>query len=72
MDAAQLFFMRSDQSVALIMGNERYGIDPETVNECHAIVWIPMQGLKGSLNVALAFGIAAYYLRFAYLASEKK
>jgi tRNA G18 (ribose-2'-O)-methylase SpoU len=48
----------------LIVGNENYGIDPGILDECHQIVHIPMSGLKESLNVAIAFSIAAYWMTF--------
>jgi tRNA G18 (ribose-2'-O)-methylase SpoU len=32
---------------------------------CDRHVWIPMQGLKESLNVSIAFSIAAYLIRYA-------
>ena len=53
-----------DQPIALIVGNEVNGIDPAVVNLCDYCVFIPMTGVKESLNVATAFGIAAYLLRF--------
>jgi len=48
----------------LIVGNENYGIDPGILEQCHHIVHIPMSGMKGSLNVANAFSIAAYWMTF--------
>jgi len=53
-----------DQPIALVVGNEVNGIDPDVVNRCDYCVFIPMTGVKESLNVATAFGIAAYLLRF--------
>ncbi len=50
--------------IVLVIGNERAGIDPGILALCERVVQIPMQGVKASLNVATAFGIAAYYLRF--------
>lgn len=51
--------------VTLVVGNERAGIDPGLLAMCDCVVWIPMHGQKESLNVAVAFSIAAYTLRFA-------
>lgn len=48
----------------LIVGNENYGIDPGILEECDHIVHIPMSGMKESLNVAIAFSIAAYWMTF--------
>jgi len=47
----------------LIVGNEVAGVDLELLNLCDTIYCIPMHGEKRSLNVAIAFGIAAYALR---------
>lgn len=50
--------------VVLVVGNEIAGIDPDILARCDRILRIPMQGRKKSLNVATAFGIAAYAVRF--------
>ncbi len=54
----------NETPLALVVGNEISGVDPEILGECDCIVHIPMLGYKRSLNVATAFGIAAYFLRF--------
>jgi tRNA G18 (ribose-2'-O)-methylase SpoU len=46
----------------LIVGNEVTGVDPGLLEMCERRVTIPMRGMKKSLNVATAFGIAAYWL----------
>jgi tRNA G18 (ribose-2'-O)-methylase SpoU len=46
----------------LIVGNEVTGVDPELLDLCDKIFYIPMRGEKKSFNVAIAFGIAAYAL----------
>jgi 23S rRNA (guanosine2251-2'-O)-methyltransferase len=51
--------------LALVVGNEVSGVDPDILRHCDGVFYIPMQGSKGSLNVAVAFGVAAYFLRFA-------
>lgn len=48
----------------LVVGNEVAGIDPGILELCDTKIFIPMQGYKRSLNVAVAFGIAVYTLRF--------
>ncbi|HEX2980750.1 MAG TPA: RNA methyltransferase [Anaerolineaceae bacterium] len=58
--AAQL----SDAPLALIVGNEVSGVDPAVLDACDQVIAIPMLGSKESLNVAIAFGIAIYTLRF--------
>jgi len=48
---------------ALLLGNERFGLDPDVVASADAIVSIPMYGTKNSLNVVSAFAIAGYAVR---------
>jgi len=54
--------------VVLVVGNEIAGIDPEILARCDRVLRIPMLGQKKSLNVASAFGIAAYAVRFGLTA----
>lgn len=56
--------LAGEQGVALVVGNERSGIDPEILQLCDQVVAVPMLGGKRSLNVAIAFAIAVYHLRF--------
>jgi len=50
------------QHSILIIGNEVTGVDPELLEICDQILYIPMRGEKRSFNVAIAFGIAAFAL----------
>jgi tRNA G18 (ribose-2'-O)-methylase SpoU len=50
--------------LVLVVGNELAGVDAALLARCERVLSIPMHGIKGSLNAAVAFGIAAYYLRF--------
>ncbi|MBE0686199.1 MAG: RNA methyltransferase [Anaerolineaceae bacterium] len=52
----------SSHPTILVVGNEIAGIDPDVLKECDTHLHIPMKGLKNSLNVAIAFGIAVYSL----------
>ena len=54
---------QQDDKIALVIGNELAGVDPEIMEVCEEILYIPMQGDKESLNLTVAFGIAAYFLR---------
>ncbi|MFN3741496.1 MAG: TrmH family RNA methyltransferase [Anaerolineales bacterium] len=47
-------------SIVLILGNEIGGIDAGVLELCDEIVSIPMRGRKRSLNVEVAFAIAAW------------
>lgn len=51
--------------VLLIIGNELAGIDPLLLELADQRFYIPMLGFKRSLNVASAFSIAAYAIRFS-------
>jgi len=58
------------EALILVVGNEVCGIDPDILALCDQIVSIPMVGIKRSLNVASAFGIAASYLRYRQILSQ--
>jgi len=65
--AESLFCVRQSnpaRPVVLVVGNERSGIDPAILEISETVISIPMFGEKSSLNVVVAFGIAAYFLRF--------
>jgi len=49
--------------LVLVLGSEVAGIDPDLLALCTEMLSIPMAGRKQSLNVAVAFGIAAFTLR---------
>ncbi len=53
---------QSPNLAVLIVGNEVTGVDPELLDLCNEIFYIPMLGEKKSFNVAIAFGIAAHTL----------
>lgn len=53
-----------ERPLVIIAGNERAGIDPDLLALCDHVLALPMGGSKRSLNVAVAFGIVAYQLRF--------
>lgn len=48
------------ENCAFVIGAEVEGIAKETLATCDVIAEIPMLGTKESLNVTIAFGIAAY------------
>ncbi len=59
-DSVPLYDFALRFPLALVMGNEVDGLSRETRALCDATVHLPMRGLKGSLNVSVAFGIALY------------
>jgi tRNA G18 (ribose-2'-O)-methylase SpoU len=48
--------------IALILGDEDRGVEPEWLSRCTRQVTIPMRGHAGSLNVSVAAGILLYQL----------
>jgi tRNA G18 (ribose-2'-O)-methylase SpoU len=46
--------------LCLMVGNEVAGLSAEASQRADLICHLPMRGIKSSLNVAVAFGIAAY------------
>ena len=44
---------------ALLLGNERFGLDPDVVRMADAVLEIPSHGTKNSINVVSAFAVAA-------------
>ncbi len=46
----------------LMLGNEEYGLRPETLQKADAILQIPLLGVKNSLNVSCAFAIVAAHI----------
>jgi len=55
------------QSVALVFGNEKYGLTAEEVAKCQLLATIPADPKFSSLNVAAAVQVLAYELRIAAL-----
>jgi tRNA G18 (ribose-2'-O)-methylase SpoU len=53
-----------EMPVALIIGSETDGVSKPVLKLADAIMEIPMIGKKESLNVSVAFGVAAYALIF--------
>lgn len=49
--------------ILLVIGNEVSGVDPEILASSDHVYSIPMSGMKSSLNVAVAFGIAVYTIQ---------
>ncbi len=47
--------------LALIFGNETYGVLPETLDKVDQIVEIPMWGINKSLNVIVSAAIVSYF-----------
>lgn len=59
------------ERVCLVIGNEVAGIAPAILDACEHRASIPMLGIKQSLNVAVAFGIAGHRISSALTAHER-
>ena len=55
-----IYEVKFDQPVALIMGSEEDGISDSLLRESDVLVKIPMKGKIESLNVSVATGVAVY------------
>ena len=51
---------------ALILGNERFGLDSDTLQQVDGVARIPVYGRKNSLNVVTAFAVCGYAVRRAW------
>ena len=60
-DSVSLKDFSVPEKIAYIMGNEVAGVDEETLEQCDAVVDLPMLGMKESLNVSTTAGIVMYY-----------
>lgn len=63
-DATPLPKFQSNEKVALLIGREVEGIEPELLQQCDAIIEIPMHGKKESFNVVQATAISLYHLLY--------
>ena len=48
---------------AILLGNERFGLDPDVVAMADEVLEIRSHGMKNSLNVVSAFAVAAAFFR---------
>jgi tRNA G18 (ribose-2'-O)-methylase SpoU len=63
-------FPRKDFPLCLVIGNEIVGVSKEIVSLSDVALEIPMVGVKQSLNVAVAYGIAAFELARIYRSNQ--
>ena len=59
----------TDFPICLLIGNEITGVSQELLDLCDYSIEIPQYGIKQSLNVAVAYGIAVFELRKIFDAS---
>lgn len=62
----------TSQPILFVIGNEKVGVDPDIRRLADCTFALPMSGVKNSLNVAVAFGIAIYHIQFAAESEKQK
>jgi 23S rRNA (guanosine2251-2'-O)-methyltransferase len=63
----QNFKFPKNEVIALVFGNEVYGVEQEVVNICDACIEIPQLGSKHSLNISVSIGIILWEAAKSYL-----
>lgn len=56
---------QAPEKIAIVLGREVEGLEPEILTACDGALEIPMFGKKESFNVTLAAAMALYQLRFS-------
>jgi tRNA/rRNA methyltransferase len=68
--AARVIPVALKQQVALVFGNETYGLSGAQVDKCQLLATIPANPAYSSLNVAAAVQVLTYELRLAALGED--
>lgn len=55
-------FRAQDAKIAVVFGNEVYGVEQEVIDVCNGVIEIPQLGSKHSLNVAVSAGIVLWQI----------
>ena len=71
-ESVDLWDARFQFPLALVVGHEWYGVSENVLPLADLAISIPMYGAKTSLNVSVAFGIAAYAALQRWLAEQKQ
>jgi tRNA G18 (ribose-2'-O)-methylase SpoU len=58
--------------LCLVIGNEITGVSKDVLSECDEAIEIPQFGIKQSLNVAVAYGVAIFELSRIWRASRNR
>lgn len=61
------FKVAKGEKIALIFGNEVYGVEQDVINSCDGSVEIPQLGTKHSLNISVSIGIVIWEVAKRYL-----
>jgi len=54
------FTVTKNEKIALVFGNEVYGVEQEVINTCDGSIEIPQLGTKHSLNISVSIGIVVW------------
>ena len=60
------FVHNKNEPIAVVFGNEIYGVDQEIINKCDGSIEIPQAGTKHSLNIAVSIGIVVWEIARKY------
>ena len=61
---------QTEDKIAVIVGNEVFGVDERLLPVCDGAIEIPQFGTKHSLNVTIAAGIVIWEIAKQYLKLE--
>jgi 23S rRNA (guanosine2251-2'-O)-methyltransferase len=53
-------FQKPNKPLALVFGNEVYGVEQEVINQSDVCIEIPQFGTKHSFNVSVSMGIVLW------------
>lgn len=56
----QNFTISKNEKIAIVFGNEVYGVEQEVINICDESIEIPQLGTKHSLNISVSIGIVVW------------
>lgn len=56
------FHPQTEDKIALVFGNEVFGVEEEVLQACDHVLEIPQLGTKHSLNISVTLGIAVWDL----------
>jgi tRNA G18 (ribose-2'-O)-methylase SpoU len=65
------FTTNTHEKLALVFGNEVYGVEQEVIDKSDVVVEIPQLGSKHSFNVAVSIGIVLWQLVKERIVNEK-
>jgi tRNA G18 (ribose-2'-O)-methylase SpoU len=53
-------FKSTNDCLALVFGNEVYGVEQDVIDVCAGVIEIPQAGSKHSLNISVSIGIVLW------------